>query len=233
VRGEPALKGVGNVRVAGDYPRQFYVEPDPGKLFAMRLTMLDVNNAVAAGNVSMPGGSARTRQARERIMRTDAMTPFTETWFASGQRLGYYARTRTIDPAVSLKVFVRVDGDVKHAVTFLPGYPDGSIGWARIVPYLPDAATMPKLFVEYVGMGDSDKPRDYAYSTAERTWVRGHCPVSARPLVELLGTEIRLELPVDSKQHSPYVDHADTGRGCALLGHAATHRELKRAPTNH
>jgi pimeloyl-ACP methyl ester carboxylesterase len=28
---------------------------------------------------------------------------------------------------------------------------------------------MPKLFVEYVGMGDSDKPKDYAYSTAERT----------------------------------------------------------------
>src|SRR5258708_11918087 len=28
---------------------------------------------------------------------------------------------------------------------------------------------MPKLFVEYVGMGDSDKPKTYAYSTAERT----------------------------------------------------------------
>jgi pimeloyl-ACP methyl ester carboxylesterase len=28
---------------------------------------------------------------------------------------------------------------------------------------------MPKLFVDYVGMGDSDKPRDYAYSTDERT----------------------------------------------------------------
>jgi pimeloyl-ACP methyl ester carboxylesterase len=28
---------------------------------------------------------------------------------------------------------------------------------------------MPKLFVEYVGMGDSDKPKNYAYSTAERT----------------------------------------------------------------
>ena len=26
-----------------------------------------------------------------------------------------------------------------------------------------------KLFVEYIGMGDSDKPKDYAYSTAERT----------------------------------------------------------------
>jgi len=27
---------------------------------------------------------------------------------------------------------------------------------------------MPKLFFDYVGMGDSDKPKDYAYSTAER-----------------------------------------------------------------
>jgi hydrophobic/amphiphilic exporter-1 (mainly G- bacteria), HAE1 family len=56
---EPALKGVrgvGNVQVAGDYPRQFYVEPDPGKLFNMRATMLDVNNAVSQGNVSLPGG---------------------------------------------------------------------------------------------------------------------------------------------------------------------------------
>ena len=33
---------------------------------------------------------------------------------------------------------------------------------------LTPVAEMPKLFVEYVGMGDSDKPKDYAYSTAER-----------------------------------------------------------------
>jgi hydrophobic/amphiphilic exporter-1 (mainly G- bacteria), HAE1 family len=56
---EPELKGVkgvGNVQVAGDYPRQFYVEPDPGKLLATHFTMLDVSNAVSQGNVSMPGG---------------------------------------------------------------------------------------------------------------------------------------------------------------------------------
>jgi pimeloyl-ACP methyl ester carboxylesterase len=33
---------------------------------------------------------------------------------------------------------------------------------------LPNAGEMPKLFVDYVGMGDSDKPKDYVYSTAER-----------------------------------------------------------------
>ncbi len=102
-------------------------------------------------------------------MQDEAKTPFTESWFASGQRLGYDPRTRTIDPASPLKVWVRVDGDPTRAVTFLPGYPDGSIGWGRVLPHLPDANAMPKIFVEYVGMGDSDKPRDYPYSTAERT----------------------------------------------------------------
>jgi pimeloyl-ACP methyl ester carboxylesterase len=49
----------------------------------------------------------------------------------------------------------------------MPGYPDGSIGWAHVLPHLPD--TMPKLFFDYIGMGDSDKPRDYRFSTSERT----------------------------------------------------------------
>ena len=102
-------------------------------------------------------------------MQSTVTTPFSEMWFKSGQRVGYDIRARAIDPPASHSVFIRVDGDVTHAVTFLPGFPDGSIGWARVLPYLPDAATMPKLFVEYVGMGDSDKPRDYKYSTAERT----------------------------------------------------------------
>ena len=56
-----------------------------------------------------------------------------------------------------------------HAVSFLPGYPDGSFGWAKVLQHLPGAVQMPKLFIDYIGMGDSDKPKDYAYSTAERT----------------------------------------------------------------
>ena len=63
---------------------------------------------------------------------------------------------------------MRREGELAHAVSFLPGFPDGSFGWAKVSPHLPNAAEMPKLFVEYVGMGDSDKPKDYAYSTAER-----------------------------------------------------------------
>src|SRR5262249_48859378 len=53
--------------------------------------------------------------------------------------------------------------------SLLTGYCDGSFGWGKVLADLPNATEMPKLFVEYVGMGDSDKPKDYAYSTAERT----------------------------------------------------------------
>jgi pimeloyl-ACP methyl ester carboxylesterase len=92
-------------------------------------------------------------------------------WFAGGERVGYDPKARAIVRAqgAALNVFLRREGDLAYAVSFLPGFPDGSFGWAKVLPQLPNAAEMPKLFVEYVGMGDSDKPKDYAYSTAERT----------------------------------------------------------------
>ena len=97
--------------------------------------------------------------------------PSAQAWFADGERVGYDPKARAIVATqdAPLKTFLRRAGEVPHAVTFLPGYPDGSFGWAKVRPHLPNAAKMPKLFVEYVGMGDSDKPKDYAYSTAERT----------------------------------------------------------------
>jgi pimeloyl-ACP methyl ester carboxylesterase len=98
-------------------------------------------------------------------------TPSAQSWFAAGERVGYDPKARAIvaGQRAPLQVFLRREGDPAHAVSFLPGYPDGSFGWAKALPHLPNAAEMPKLFVEYVGMGDSDKPKDYAYSTAERT----------------------------------------------------------------
>jgi len=98
-------------------------------------------------------------------------TPSAQAWFAGGELVGYDPKGRAIVRAQSaaLNVFLRREGDLAHAVSFLPGFPDGSLGWAKVLPHLPNAAEMPKLFVEYVGMGDSDKPKDYAYSTAERT----------------------------------------------------------------
>jgi pimeloyl-ACP methyl ester carboxylesterase len=97
-------------------------------------------------------------------------TPSAQTWFAGGERVGYDPKARVIVRAqgAALNVFLRWEGDPAHAVSFLPGFPDGSFGWAKLLPFLPNAAEMPKLFVEYVGMGDSDKPKDYVYSTAER-----------------------------------------------------------------
>src|ERR1700726_4544387 len=98
-------------------------------------------------------------------------TASTQAWFAGGGRVGYDPTARSIVAAqdAPLKIFLRREGDIAHAVSFLPGFPDGSFGWAKVYPHLPNATEMPKLFVEYVGMGDSDKPKDYAYSTAERT----------------------------------------------------------------
>jgi pimeloyl-ACP methyl ester carboxylesterase len=98
-------------------------------------------------------------------------TPSAQAWFAGGERIGYDPKARAMVAAqgAPLKVFLRQEGSLADAVSFLPGYPDGSFGWAKVLPHLPNAAEVPKLFVEYVGMGDSDKPKDYAYSTAERT----------------------------------------------------------------
>jgi pimeloyl-ACP methyl ester carboxylesterase len=96
-------------------------------------------------------------------------TPSAQAWFAGGERLGYDPAARAIAKGAPLQVFLRREGDSANAVSFLPGYPDGSFGWAKALPDLPNAAKMSKLFVEYIGMGDSDKPKDYAYSTAERT----------------------------------------------------------------
>jgi pimeloyl-ACP methyl ester carboxylesterase len=97
--------------------------------------------------------------------------PSAQAWFTGGERVGYDPKMRAIvgTQGAPLNVFLKREGDSTHAVSFLPGFPDGSFGWAKVLPHLPDAAGMPKLFLDYVGMGDSDKPKDYAYSTAERT----------------------------------------------------------------
>jgi pimeloyl-ACP methyl ester carboxylesterase len=97
--------------------------------------------------------------------------PSAQAWFAGGERVGYDLKARAIVAAqdAPLRIFLKREGNVAHAISFLPGFPDGSFGWAKVLPHLPNAAAMPKLFVDYVGMGDSDKPKDYVYSTAERT----------------------------------------------------------------
>jgi pimeloyl-ACP methyl ester carboxylesterase len=99
-------------------------------------------------------------------------------WFAGGQRIWYDPKSARVlseeEAAVThgaLRVFERVaaggpDGDTAW-LTLLPGFPDGSYGWAQVDRMLSDRLG-PRLYVEPVGQGDSDKPRDYPYSTFER-----------------------------------------------------------------
>jgi pimeloyl-ACP methyl ester carboxylesterase len=99
-------------------------------------------------------------------------------WFAGGQRIGYdpeSVRVLTEEEAAAtpgaLGVFERVAAEQHDAgtvwLTLLPGFPDGSYGWAQVDRMLGDDLS-PRLYVEPVGQGDSDKPRDYPYSTVER-----------------------------------------------------------------
>ena len=115
-----------------------------------------------------PSNTIRIGVAPTTTAGTISGAPSQEAWFAAGERVGYDPKRRAIAHAAPLSVFLRRDGDPAHAVSFLPGFPDGSFGWAKVRPYLPDATEVPKLFLDYVGMGDSDKPKDYVYSTAER-----------------------------------------------------------------
>ncbi len=101
-----------------------------------------------------------------------------DEWFAGGQRIPYdpeSGRVVTEEEAATtpstLRVFERVAaaGQDPESVwlTLLPGFPEGSFGWAEVDKMLGND-TSPRLYVEPVGQGDSDKPRAYHYSTVER-----------------------------------------------------------------
>jgi pimeloyl-ACP methyl ester carboxylesterase len=112
------------------------------------------------------------------LPRQDHVLVTAAEWFAGGQRIPYgpeSARVLTEQEAAAtpgtLRVFERVAAAEQGAdpvwLTLLPGFPDGSYGWAQVDRMLGDDLA-PRLYVEPVGQGDSDKPRDYAYSTIER-----------------------------------------------------------------
>ena len=98
-------------------------------------------------------------------------------WFALGDRIVYDILHNQMLTAIDLQtdqniisVFHRMD-NLSHAenaplITFMPGFPDGSYGWNKVDELL--QTDKAKLFVEYVGQGDSDKPDAYPYSTMER-----------------------------------------------------------------
>jgi pimeloyl-ACP methyl ester carboxylesterase len=119
------------------------------------------------------GTNMTADMARQRQVRVTAAE-----WFAGGQRIPYdpqSARVLTEEESAAtpgaLRVFERIaaaDQDAQTVwLTLLPGFPDGSYGWAQVDRMLGDGLR-PRLYVEPVGQGDSDKPRHYPYSTVER-----------------------------------------------------------------
>jgi pimeloyl-ACP methyl ester carboxylesterase len=99
-------------------------------------------------------------------------------WFGGGQRISYdpeSARVLTEEEAAAtpgaLRVFERMAAGERDAdsvwLTLLPGFPEGSYGWAQVDGMLGDDLG-PRLYMEPAGQGDSDKPRHYPYSTVER-----------------------------------------------------------------
>jgi pimeloyl-ACP methyl ester carboxylesterase len=112
------------------------------------------------------------------LPRPDRKLVTAAEWFAGGHRIPYdpaSARVLTEQEAAAtpdvLRIFERVAGAEQDTdavwLTMLPGFPDGSYGWAQVDRMLGDDL-VPRLYAEPVGQGDSDKPRDYLYSTVER-----------------------------------------------------------------
>lgn len=105
--------------------------------------------------------------------------PSAAEWFAGGERLPYDAAAAalmrnqsSLDATKALRVFRRTRPSAASPdpgwLTFLPGFPEGSYGWAKVDGRLADLPDANLLYVEYVGQGDSDKPAHYPYGTMER-----------------------------------------------------------------
>lgn len=91
-----------------------------------------------------------------------------QEWFSAGERVGYDAERPGINPRSPLRAFIRRAAGTGVTRTFLPGWPDGSYGWAKVEAFLSSRFHFPRIYLYYIGHGDSDKPRDYPYSTFER-----------------------------------------------------------------
>lgn len=137
------------------------------------------NILITAANENTGFPAARTLHAQKgrKAMNADITA---QGWFDSGERVPFDRRgKRILRPGETkyssevLHVFQRLVSSGAHNnevvwTTFLPGFPDGSFGWARVDKYLTGDGLVPKMFVEYIGQGDSDKPTDYPYGTMER-----------------------------------------------------------------
>jgi len=99
-------------------------------------------------------------------------------WFSSGKRVLYNTAIKSIidtDMATPLKnlfVFnkyvVYSKQNPSKAISFLPGFPSGSYDWAKIDRLIEEQNPLNRLYIDYIGQGESDKPEKYPYSTFER-----------------------------------------------------------------
>jgi len=140
--------------------------------------MLDLSNNLAKA----PASSIvkNLPHADINLVRDIVRTLTADEWFALGERVQYDREANKIlrhgdraNPQNIIKVFKRIvrpkilDTNATWA-SFLPGWPDGSFGWSKVDQHLVDKDIGPRLFVEYVGQGDSDKPVDYSFGINER-----------------------------------------------------------------
>ena len=145
----------------------------------------DCNSSINKRNPGAPGSLNKNQ---------DDVVISAETWFAGGRRVPFDPNHKKIMPHATfntIQVFERViQNNVPETsescnrlwITFLPSFPDGSYGFAKVERYLavqtqPSAlqdkddwttVDCPRLYVEYVGQGDSEKPEEYTYNTMER-----------------------------------------------------------------
>ena len=102
----------------------------------------------------------------------------TKEWFGSGGRLPYDTITKSVidtDEAaqsknllVFCKYVIYPKQNPGKVISFLPGFPSGSYDWAKIDALIEEQNSINRLYVEYIGQGESDKPEKYPYSTFER-----------------------------------------------------------------
>jgi hypothetical protein len=60
-----------------------------------------------------------------------------QAWFARGDRVGYDPKAHAIVSTgdAPVRIFLWREGELSRAISFLPGYPDGSFGWAKVRPH--------------------------------------------------------------------------------------------------
>jgi pimeloyl-ACP methyl ester carboxylesterase len=83
-----------------------------------------------------------------------------EEWFSADERVHIRLRSGAFE------IFCRVRGSGPW-LTFLHAFPTSSWDWAKVVPGLESRFRV--LCFDFLGFGDSDKPRDHPYSILEQS----------------------------------------------------------------